>query len=50
MAVTDPSKPCRTEFISDLRDFRAILERRGRSRIFHKNFLDFLKKAWTSRT
>jgi membrane dipeptidase len=44
--------PAGLDFISDLRDFRAILERRGYSHgdlegIFHKNFLDFLKKAWT---
>jgi hypothetical protein len=44
--------PTGLEFISDLRDFRAILERRGYGHddlegIFHKNFLDFLKKAWT---
>ena len=44
--------PAGLDFISDLRDFRAILERRGYGHddlegIFHKNFLDFLKKAWT---
>ena len=42
----------RLDLISDLNEFRAILERRGFSEddlagIFHQNFLDFLKKAWT---
>ena len=44
--------PAGLDLISDLNEFRAILERRGFSEqdlagIFHGNFLDFLKKAWT---
>ncbi len=44
--------PAGLDLISDLNEFRAILERRGFSEqdlagIFHQNFLDFLKKAWT---
>ena len=44
--------PAGLDLISDLNEFRVILERRGFSQqdlagIFHGNFLDFLKKAWT---
>ncbi len=44
--------PAGLDVISDLNEFRTILERRGFSEldlegIFHQNFLDFLKKAWT---
>ena len=44
--------PVGLDTISDLNEFRAILERRGYTEedlmgIFHGNFLNFLKKAWT---
>lgn len=44
--------PAGLETIADLNDFRTVLSRRGYSNedlaaIFHQNFLDFLKKAWT---
>ena len=44
--------PAGLDVISDLNEFRAILERRGYTEedltgIFHGNFLNFLKKAWT---
>lgn len=44
--------PLDMDTIADLQVFREILEKRGYSQadlegIFHKNYLDFLKRAWT---